>query len=153
MQDLYNLQRFVDAQADVYESVLAELRQGRKTGHWMWFIFPQLKGLGFSSTAQFYGIASLAEASSYLEHPLLGPRLIECTRIVNSIEARSLRQIFGTPDDLKFRSSMTLFAHATSENAIFLKAVNQFCSGNFDQATVDRLGSSRKIAPEESRGR
>ena len=139
MQDLYNLQRFVDAQADVYESVLAELRQGRKTGHWMWFIFPQLKGLGFSSTAQFYGIASLAEASSYLEHPLLGPRLIECTRIVNSIEARSLRQIFGTPDDLKFRSSMTLFSRAAAEPSVFNDALTKYFGGEADGLTLALL--------------
>jgi uncharacterized protein (DUF1810 family) len=138
--DEFNLNRFVDAQASVYEGVLAELRQGCKTGHWMWFIFPQLKGLGFSSTAQYYGIGSLAEAESYLAHPQLGQRLLECTRLVNSIEGRSLREIFGTPDDLKFRSSMTLFAHATSQNAIFLEALNKFCGGNFDPATLDRVG-------------
>jgi len=149
MKDDYNLQRFMDAQVGVYESVLAELRQGRKTGHWMWFIFPQLRGLGFSSTAQFYGISSLAEASSYLEHTLLGPRLIDCTQLVTAIEKSTLRQIFGTPDDLKFRSSMTLFAHATSENAIFIEALNKFCGGGFDPATLDRLGSGR----EESGGR
>ena len=89
MTDAYNLQRFVDAQASVINSVRAELRQGRKTGHWMWFIFPQLKGLGFSSMAQFYGIASLAEAESYFDHPLLGPRLIECTRLVIQVVDRS----------------------------------------------------------------
>lgn len=115
----------------------------------MWFIFPQLKGLGFSSMAQYYGIASLGEAESYLEHTLLGPRLIDCIELVNLIEGRSLREIFGTPDDLKFRSSMTLFAHATSQNAIFIEALNKFCGGSFDPATLDRLGSSR----EESGGR
>ena len=141
MQDLYNLQRFVDAQEGVIDSVRLELRQGRKASHWMWYIFPQLKGLGFSSTAQFYGIASLAEAESYLAHPLLGQRLIECSRLVTSIEGHSLREIFGTPDDLKFRSSMTLFAHATSENATFIEALNKFCGGKFDPATLDRLGS------------
>jgi uncharacterized protein (DUF1810 family) len=143
MTDVYNLQRFVEAQEGVIESVLAELRQGRKTSHWMWFIFPQLRGLGFSSTAQFYGIASLAEARSYLDHPLLGPRLVECTLIVTSIEDHSLRQVFGTPDDLKFRSSMTLFAQAASQNAIFLEALNKFCGGIFDPATMDRLGANR----------
>jgi uncharacterized protein (DUF1810 family) len=143
MTDVYNLQRFVEAQEGVIESVLAELRQGRKTSHWMWFIFPQLRGLGFSSTAQFYGIASLAEARSYLDHPLLGPRLVECTLIVTSIEDHSLRQVFGTPDDLKFRSSMTLFAQAASQNAIFLEALNKFCGGIFDPATMDRLDASR----------
>jgi uncharacterized protein (DUF1810 family) len=143
MNDAYNLQRFVDAQASVIDSVRAELRQGCKTGHWMWFIFPQLKGLGFSSMAQFYGITSLAEAESYLDHPLLGPRLIKCTQIATSIEGRSLREIFGSPDDLKFRSSMTLFAHATSENAIFLEALNKFCGSSFDPATLHLLDTLR----------
>ena len=100
MKDVYNLQRFVDAQAGVFEGVCAELRRGRKTGHWMWFIFPQLRGLGSSSMAEYYGITSLAEAKSYLEHPLLGDRLMECSRLVTSIEGRSLREIFGSPDDL-----------------------------------------------------
>ena len=153
MQGNYYLQRFVDAQAGVIESARAELRQGRKTGHWMWFIFPQLKGLGYSSMAQYYGIASLAEAESYLEHPLLGPRLLGCTRLVNLIEGRSLRQIFGTPDDLKFRSSMTLFAQATSENASFIEATEKYCGGNFDQATLDQLGSNRGFGRGESVGR
>lgn len=146
MQDHYPLQRFVDAQASVFDSVCAELRQGRKTGHWMWFIFPQLKGLGFSPMAQYYGIASLAEAESYLEHPILGPQLLDCTRLVNLIEGRSLRHVFGTPDDLKFRSSMTLFAHATSENAIFLEALNKFCSGNFDPATLNLLNTLHDLS-------
>ena len=151
MKDEYNLQRFIDAQAGVIESVLAELRLGRKTGHWMWFIFPQLKGLGFSSMAQYYGIEPLAEASSYLEHPLLGPRLIECTRLVISIEGHSLREIFGTPDDLKFRSSMTLFAQATSENDIFMEALEKYCGGNYDQATLDRLGSRQGLGKLRSK--
>ena len=153
MNDAYNLQRFVDAQVGVIKSVLAELRHGRKTGHWMWYIFPQLKGLGFSSMAQFYGIASLAEAESYFDHPLLGPRLIECTQLVTQVVNRSLRDIFGTPDDLKFRSSMTLFTHATSQKVVFLEALNKFCGGNYDPATLELLGLRREIAPEESRGR
>jgi len=153
MNDDYHLQRFVDAQADVIEGVLAELRLGRKTGHWMWFIFPQLKDLGFSSMAQFYGIASLAEAESYFDHPSLGPRLIECTQLVTQVVDRSLREIFGTPDDLKFRSSMTLFTHATSQKVVFLEALNKFCGGNYDPATLELLGLRREIAPEESRGR
>ncbi len=149
MTDAYNLQRFVDAQASVIKGVRAELCQGRKTGHWMWFIFPQLKGLGFSSMSQLYGITSLAEAESYLDHPLLGPRLIECTRLVNSIEGHSLCEIFGTPDDQKFRSAMTLFAHATSQNTIFIETLNKFCGGKFDPATLERICPGR----EESDGR
>ncbi len=143
MKDEYHLQRFVDAQEGVIDGVFAELRRGCKTGHWMWFIFPQLKGLGFSYTAQYYAIASLAEAESYLAHPLLGQRLLECTQLVNSIEDRSLRQVFGTPDDLKFRSSMTLFAQATSQNAIFLVVLNKFCGGKFDPATLQLLDACR----------
>jgi uncharacterized protein (DUF1810 family) len=139
MKDVYNLQRFVEAQASSFESARAELRQGRKTGHWMWFIFPQLKGLGFSSMSQYYGIASLAEAKSYLDHPLLGPRLIECSQLVTQVKGRSLLEIFGTPDEMKFKSSMTLFAHAAPGNSIFLDALNKFCSGKFDSATLALL--------------
>ena len=139
MKDVYNLQRFVDAQAGVYEGACAELRRGRKTGHWMWFIFPQLKGLGASSMAEYYGIPLLAEARAYLDHPLLGERLIECSRIVTLIEGQSLREIFGSPDDMKFKSSMTLFAHAALENSIFIEALNKYCEGKFDPLTLARL--------------
>ena len=142
MKDDYNLQRFVDAQAGVFEGVCAELRRGRKTGHWMWFIFPQLRGLGSSPMAEYYGIASLAEARAYMEDPQLGERLMECSRIVTLIEGRSLREIFGTPDDMKFKSSMTLFAHAVPENSVFIEALNQCCGGKFDSLTLDRLRSS-----------
>ena len=139
MKDVYNLQRFGEAQAGVLEGACAELRRGRKTGHWMWFIFPQLKGLGFSSMAEYYGITSLAEAKSYLEHPLLGERLIECSRIVTLIEGRSSREIFGSPDDLKFKSSMTLFSHAATANSIFIEAIDKYYGGKFDSLTLDRL--------------
>jgi uncharacterized protein (DUF1810 family) len=142
MKDVYNLQRFVDAQEGVFESACAELRRGRKTGHWMWFIFPQLRGLGFSSMAEYYGITSLAEAKSYLEHPLLGERLIECSRAVTVIEGRTIRDIFGSPDDMKFKSSMTLFARAAPENSILIAAIDKFCGGKFDSLTLDRLRSS-----------
>jgi len=141
MKDVYNLQRFVEAQEGVYEGACAELRRGRKTGHWMWFIFPQLRGLGFSSMAEYYGITSLAEAKWYLEHPLLGERLIECSRIVTLIEGRSLREIFGSPDDMKFKSSMTLFAHAATANSIFIEAIDKYCGGKFDSLTLDLLRS------------
>jgi uncharacterized protein (DUF1810 family) len=139
MKDVYNLQRFVDAQADVFEGVCEELRRGRKTGHWMWFIFPQLRGLGSSPMAEYYGITSLAEARAYLDHPLLGERLIECSRIVTSIEGRTLMDIFGSPDDMKFKSSMTLFARAATENSIFIEAINKFCGGKFDSVTLARI--------------
>jgi len=139
MNDIYNLQRFVDAQADVFEGVCAELRRGKKTGHWMWFIFPQLKGLGSSSMAEYYGITCLAEASSYLEHPLLGARLTECSVLVTLIEGRTLREIFGSPDDMKFKSSMTLFAQASHQSSIFRDAIRTCCEGRFDPLTLARL--------------
>jgi uncharacterized protein (DUF1810 family) len=139
MKDDYNLQRFVDAQTGVYEGACAELRRGRKTGHWMWFIFPQLRGLGSSPMAEYYGITSLAEARAYLDHPLLGERLMECSRIVTLIEGQSLLDIFGSPDDMKFKSSMTLFARAVEENSIFIEAINKFCDGKFDPVTLARI--------------
>jgi uncharacterized protein (DUF1810 family) len=117
VDDPYDLERYVRAQQGVYARACAELAAGRKTSHWMWFIFPQLRGLGSSPTAQHYGIASLAEARAYLAHPLLGERLLECTRLVNRLEGRSARAIFAYPDDLKFRSCMTLFAHAAGADA------------------------------------
>lgn len=119
------LQRFVDAQDPVYGRVCAELRRGRKETHWMWFVFPQMKGLGHSAMAARYGISSQAEAEAYLKHPILGSRLRECTRLVNEIEARSIDEIFGYPDNLKFRSCMKLFASATPDNAVFLQALEK----------------------------
>jgi uncharacterized protein (DUF1810 family) len=138
-EDPYNLQRFIDAQRDVYEQAYSELRCGRKTGHWMWFIFPQLRGLGRSEIAEKFAISSRKEAEAYLGHGILGSRLRECSQLVNVIEGRSIRQIFGYPDDLKFRSSMTLFAHATSENEVFMEALNRYFGGEFDPLTLDRL--------------
>ena len=143
MADPYNLQRFVTAQEPVFADVLAELRAGRKASHWMWFIFPQIEGLGHSSTARHYAIKSLEEAKAYLEHPVLGPRLRECTQLVNEVRSRTASEIFGYPDDLKFRSSMTLFAHATAQNAEFLNALWRYFSGEFDQATLTRLPPPR----------
>ena len=139
MNDPYDLQRFVDAQNAVYEQVRSELREGRKEEHWMWFIFPQLKGLGHSWMASRYGIASRQEAEAYLQHPILGPRLRECTRLVNLIEGRSIDQIFGYPDDLKFRSSMTLFARVASDNETFLNALQKYFDGEADPLTLARL--------------
>jgi uncharacterized protein (DUF1810 family) len=141
--DPFNLQRFVDAQRDEYDDVCAELRAGRKSSHWIWFSFPQMKGLGVSSTSDWFGISSLSEAQAYLRHPVLGARLRECTELVNRVEGRSLREIFGSPDDLKFRSCMTLFAHATEENRIFLDALRKYCGGEFDAATLELLRVSR----------
>lgn len=139
MTDPYDLRRFVDAQDHVFDAVVAELRQGRKKGHWIWFVFPQIAGLGSSPMAQRYAIASLPEASAYLAHPVLGPRLRECTRLVNLVEGRTIGEIFPFPDDLKFRSSMTLFAHATAGNELFLHALEKYFAGQFDPLTREKL--------------
>lgn len=137
--DPFDLARFVDAQAPVYDRVVGELRDGRKRSHWMWFVFPQLRGLGSSPMAARYGIASLDEARAYLRHDVLGPRLRECTRLVNEVQGRSVAQIFGSPDDLKLRSSMTLFARATDDNGDFVALLDKYYDGGEDPATVDRL--------------
>ena len=121
------------------DRVLAELRAGRKTSHWMWFVFPQIQGLGRSPMARQFAIASRAEAEAYLRHPLLGARLRECTRLVTAVEGRDIGEIFGSPDDLKFRSCMTLFAHATTDNRIFLDALARYFGGAEDPLTLERL--------------
>ena len=141
--DQFDLQRFVDAQDPIYDTVLAELRSGAKRSHWIWFVFPQLRGLGRSPTAAHYGIASLDEARAYLAHDVLGPRLAECTRLVLAIDGRSVEDIFGWPDNLKVRSSMTLFAHATDDNADFRGVLDKFYGGEEDPATVERLSQAR----------
>ena len=137
--DPFDLKRFVDAQAPVYDNVLDELRDGRKRSHWMWFVFPQLRGLGGSPMAARYGISSLEEARAYLRHGVLGPRLRECTRLVNRVQGRSVAEIFGSPDDLKLRSSMTLFARATDDNEDFVALLDKYYDGQEDQLTVERL--------------
>jgi len=139
MNDPYDLERFVEAQRGVYEQVCAELRRGRKTGHWMWFIFPQIAGLGVSAMSQRYAIGSVDEARRYLAHPVLGPRLREICGIVNGIEGRTAEEIFGWPDDMKLRSSMTLFAHATRENAEFVEVIRKYFGGEWDQRTVELI--------------
>jgi uncharacterized protein (DUF1810 family) len=136
----YDLQRFVDAQAAVFEAVRAELSAGRKRSHWMWFIFPQLRGLGRSHMAHQYGLTGLPEASAYVEHPVLGTRLRDCTHLVNQVRERSITQILGSPDDLKFHSSMTLFARATADNEPFLTALRLYFGGQDDRLTVEKLG-------------
>lgn len=141
MADPHKLERFVDAQSTVYEQVLGELRAGRKHSHWIWFIFPQIAGLGYSSTARFYAIQSLDEAQAFLQHPVLGQRLRECTAIVNAIEGRSINAIFGSPDDLKFRSSMTLFAQASEDNELFISALEKYFDGKPDPLTLQRINS------------
>jgi uncharacterized protein (DUF1810 family) len=139
VSDPYDLQRFVDAQDRVYETVVAELRDGRKRSHWIWFIFPQVAGLGSSPTAVRYAISSPAQARAYLSHDVLGTRLRECTRLVNEIRGRSIDDIFGWPDNLKVRSSMTLFARATDDNAEFVALLEKYYNGEEDPATVARL--------------
>ena len=135
--DRYDLQRFVAAQEPVFETVLAELRAGRKRSHWMWFVFPQLAGLGRSSTARFYGIGSIDEARAYLAHPILGPRLELCTRIVLASDNSSLHAIFGSPDDPKFRSCMTLFSLAAGDvDNPFRQALDRWCDGRPDEQTL-----------------
>jgi uncharacterized protein (DUF1810 family) len=139
VNDPFDLERFVSAQNPVYARVLEELRNGGKQGHWMWFIFPQLRGLGSSQLATAYGISSRQEAEAYLNHPILGPRLRECTRLVNLVEGRSIDRIFGHPDDLKFRSSMSLFASVASGNHIFKDALQKYFGGEPDPLTLERL--------------
>ena len=135
----FGLDRFVAAQEHVYSQVVLELQKGAKTGHWMWFVFPQIRGLGQSETARFYALSSLEEARAYLEHPILGARLRECTGLVNGISGKSLQQIFGHVDALKFRSSMTLFCQATPDNEPFQRALDKYCDGRFDELTLNLL--------------
>jgi len=135
--DRFDLERFVTAQAPVFETVFAELRAGRKRSHWMWFVFPQFGGLGRSSTAQFYGIGCIDEARAYLAHPVLGPRLALCTRIVLASEGPSLHAIFGSPDDMKFRSCVTLFSLAAEDpDNPFRQALDRWCGGQPDERTL-----------------
>jgi len=139
MDDRFRLQRFVDAQQPVYTAVLAELRAGRKRSHWMWFIFPQVSGLGHSVTSQTFAVSSLAEAAAYVAHPTLGPRLRECAALVASIEGRSIDEIFAYPDDRKFHSSMTLFARAAPREPIFAACLQKYFGGQPDPQTQARI--------------
>jgi uncharacterized protein (DUF1810 family) len=139
MQDRYDLERFVEAQAEVYEQACAELRAGRKQSHWMWFVFPQIRGLGSSPMAVRYAISSLEEARAYLGHEVLGARLRECAGIVLRVEGRTVGEIFGFPDDLKFHSSMTLFAKAEEGGGLFLKALEKYFDGETDRGTLARI--------------
>jgi uncharacterized protein (DUF1810 family) len=136
----FNLERFVEAQNGVYDTALAELRAGHKRTHWMWFIFPQIEGLGQSAMAQRYAIRSADEAAAYLAHPVLGPRLRACAMAVASHDDRGVDEIFGHPDNLKFHSSMTLFADVAPDEAIFQACLDQFFDGRADPATLERLG-------------
>jgi uncharacterized protein (DUF1810 family) len=138
----YDLERFVDAQREVFDQVLAELRFGLKQTHWMWFIFPQLKGLGSSPMARRYAISSLDEAQAYFGHPVLGERLLECTQLVTAVRTRSIENVLAYPDNLKFHSSMTLFAHATNRDEVFEAALRKYFRSEYDQLTMEGLGLS-----------
>jgi uncharacterized protein (DUF1810 family) len=140
MNDPLNLQRFVDAQDLVYRSVIGELRAGVKQSHWMWFVFPQVTGLGRSATAELYAIQSLDEAKAYLAHPLLGGRLRECTQLMLDVSGKSARQILGNPDDLKFFSSMTLFARAARNETLFRDALMKYFDGKEEATTLKLIG-------------
>jgi uncharacterized protein (DUF1810 family) len=135
--DPRDLQRFLSAQAEAYADALSELRAGRKYSHWMWFVFPQIRGLGISSTAQFYGIADLAEARAYLAHPVLGLRLVECCEAMLSHARGTATEILGTPDDLKLRSSATLFATVSPPGSVFERVLARYYDGNGDRRTLD----------------
>jgi uncharacterized protein (DUF1810 family) len=137
--DPYNLQRFLDAQASVIDQVRDELRHGRKSSHWMWFVFPQIEGLGRSPTARLYALRSRDEARAYLEHPVLGPRLVECTQLVNAVNGATAEQILGSIDAVKFRSCMTLFAAVAPEQKEFTAALAKYYGGAADQVTLERI--------------
>jgi uncharacterized protein (DUF1810 family) len=143
VNDPFNLKRFVEAQDPIYDRVRSELTAGDKRSHWMWFIFPQIAGLGYSAIAARYAITSVEEAKAYLEHPVLGSRLIECTELVNRISGRSIHDIFGSPDDLKFRSCMTLFARAATDNEVFRQAIQKYFVGDYDHRTEELLARAK----------
>ncbi len=138
----FDLDRFVEAQDSIYDDVRAELTAGSKASHWMWFVFPQLQGLGRSTMAIKYGITCREEAQAYWQHDVLGPRLRESVGLVLAVKGKTAFQILGAPDDLKFRSSMTLFAHAVPEEPLFKRALSQFFDGNDDPKTMELLGQS-----------
>ncbi|HLY58803.1 MAG TPA: DUF1810 domain-containing protein [Stellaceae bacterium] len=139
MSDPFDLKRFVEAQDMVWDDVRRELAAGQKQSHWMWYVFPQIAGLGFSPISEHYAIASLDEARAYLAHPVLGPRLRHCTELVNAVDGRPIGEILGSPDDLKFRSSMTLFSQVTEDNAVFWDALAKYYGGETDRATLERM--------------
>ena len=140
-EDPFNLDRFVRAQADIYDRALGELRRGKKQSHWMWFIFPQMDGLGSSAMTREYAIKSMDEARAYLGHPVLGMRLKECAEAVLAVEGRTALEIMGRPDDLKLRSSMTLFERAAGDDSVFAKLLNKYYAGERDEKTLAILGA------------
>jgi uncharacterized protein (DUF1810 family) len=139
------INRFIRAQENIYLQVINELQNGKKTSHWMWFIFPQIEGLGFSSTSKYYSIKTIAEAKEYVMHPVLGKRLLECSTILLNIEGKSAESIFGYPDNLKLQSSMTLFSFTSPESTVFLNVLNKYFNNKKDQKTLDILKSMATI--------
>ena len=146
--DAFDLGRFMAAQQGIFDQALAEVRGGRKRTHWMWFIFPQIDGLGSSSTARFFAIKSIEEAREYLRHPVLGARLHECAEVVLAVEGRSAHEIFGSPDDMKLRSCATLFARAASEGSVFSRLLDKFFDGKPDVRTLELLSEAAGAAGE-----
>jgi uncharacterized protein (DUF1810 family) len=147
----FDLGRFTSAQDGIYGRVLAELRRGQKRTHWMWFIFPQIDGLAHSTTSKHYAIKSIEEARQYLNHPVLGTRLLECAETVLAIEGRSISEIFGYPDDLKLKSSMTLFAHVADPRSVFVRILDKYFQGERDVRTLDLLEKLKeKMSKEET---
>jgi uncharacterized protein (DUF1810 family) len=142
VSDAFDLERFADAQRDIYEQALSEIRGGRKQSHWMWFVFPQLAGLGSSPTSRFYAIENIDEARAYLGHPILGKRLAECAEVVLAIEGKSASEIFGSPDDMKLQSCMTLFALASRAGSIYERVLDKFFAGEQDRETIRLLEGS-----------
>ena len=140
MNDHYNLQRFLDAQQSDYTTALAEIKNGRKRSHWMWYVFPQIQGLGFSETSKYYAITNLDEASAYLAHPVLGTRLAQISYVLLSLPGNNPTQVFGSPDDMKLRSSMTLFASAPSADDVFQQVLNKYFAGEKDTRTLQLIG-------------
>jgi uncharacterized protein (DUF1810 family) len=141
--DPFDLARFTSAQETVYSRALAEVRNGQKRSHWMWFIFPQIDGLGFSSTAKHYAIKGADEARQYLAHPVLGPRLLECAEAVLAVEGRSAAEIFGSPDDLKLKSCMTLFESVAGQDSVFGRVLNKYYQGKRDTRTQEILAAMK----------
>jgi uncharacterized protein (DUF1810 family) len=142
--DPYNLSRFVQAQADDYDQALSEIRSGRKQSHWMWYIFPQFDGLGFSSTSKHYAIKSLSEAEAYLAHPVLGRRLVECADAALGVEGKTAAEIFRSPDDMKLKSCATLFACVSSEDSAFHRLLDKYFQGRRDEKTLQLLGFDQR---------
>lgn len=142
--DPYDLKRFIDAQEGVYETALAELKNGQKRTHWMWFIFPQVDGLGLSETSKFFAIKNIEEVRQYLVHPVLGSRLKECSQVLLDVDGRSALQIFGSPDDLKLNSSMTLFASVSSVDSLFQQVLDKYYHGEKDSRTLEIMGRLKR---------